>query len=83
MSPTIRHREGAGHVADIEAAKRAFDRYDLDKDGQITAAEYKKVMAELGDFHTTESVAQAVINADDTDGDGQLSWDEFWAKLQG
>jgi Ca2+-binding EF-hand superfamily protein len=70
-------------VADIEAAKRAFDRYDLDKDGQITAAEYKKVMAELGDFYTTESVAQAVINADDTDGDGQLSWDEFWAKLQG
>lgn len=69
-------------MADIEAAKRAFDRYDLNKDGLISAAEYKKVMAELGDFHTTETVAQAVINRSDTDGDGQLSWDEFWAKLQ-
>jgi Ca2+-binding EF-hand superfamily protein len=74
---------GAVPVADIEAAKRAFDRYDIDKDGRITAAEYKQVMAELGDFHTTHGVAQAVINASDTDGDGTLSWDEFWAKLQG
>jgi len=70
-------------VADIEAAKKAFDRYDLNKDGLISAAEYKQVMAELGDFYTTETVAQAVINASDTDADGQLSWDEFWAKLQG
>lgn len=70
-------------MADIEAAKRAFDRYDLNKDGLISAAEYQQVMAELGDFHTTEGVAQAVINASDTDGDGRLSWDEFWTKLQG
>ncbi|MDJ0341436.1 EF-hand domain-containing protein [Streptomyces sp. H10-C2] len=70
-------------MADIEAAKRAFDRYDINKDGRISAAEYKKVMAELGDFYATESVAQAVINADDTDNDGHLSWDEFWAKVQG
>jgi Ca2+-binding EF-hand superfamily protein len=70
-------------VADIEAARRAFDRYDLNKDGLISASEYKQVMAELGDFHTTEPVAQAVINASDTNGDGQLSWEEFWAKVQG
>lgn len=70
-------------MADIEAARKAFDRYDLDKDGLISAAEYRQVMAELGDFHTTEAVAQAVINASDGDGDGRLSWDEFWAKLQG
>ncbi|WP_189132818.1 EF-hand domain-containing protein [Wenjunlia tyrosinilytica] len=66
-------------MADIEAARRAFDRYDLNKDGLISATEYKSVMAELGDFHVTELVAQAVINSADTDGDGLMSFDEFWA----
>lgn len=70
-------------MADIEAAKKAFARYDLNKDGFITAAEYKQVMAELGDFHVTETVAQSVINSSDGNGDGVLSWDEFWAKQQG
>ena len=66
-------------MADIEAARKAFERYDLNQDGLISAAEYKQVMAELGDFHVTETVAQAVINAVDTDKDGLMSFDEFWA----
>ncbi|MCP9944510.1 EF-hand domain-containing protein [Streptomyces somaliensis] len=68
-------------MADIEAARKAFDRYDVNGDGFITAAEYKSVMAQLGDFHVTEPVAQAVINAQDGNADGLLSWDEFWAHL--
>ncbi|GAA4899637.1 EF-hand domain-containing protein [Streptomyces coeruleoprunus] len=68
-------------MADIESARKAFDRYDVNGDGFITAAEYKSVMAELGDFNVTETVAQAVINVQDGNGDGQLSWDEFWAHL--
>ncbi|MCK8677554.1 MULTISPECIES: EF-hand domain-containing protein [Streptomyces] len=68
-------------MADIEAARRAFERYDVDGDGYITAAEYKSVMAQLGDFNVTETVAQAVINTRDGDKDGQLSFDEFWAHL--
>ena len=70
-------------MADIQAAKNAFDRFDIDKDGQITAAEYKSVMAQLGDPYVTEPVAQAVIKAADSDGDGKISWDEFWAAQQG
>lgn len=66
-------------MADIESARRAFERYDLDKDGLISPAEYKQVMAELGDFNVTEPVARAVINAVDTDKDGFMSFDEFWA----
>ena len=66
-------------MADIEAARKAFERYDLNQDGLISAAEYKQVMAELGDFQVTETVAQAVINAVDTDKDGLMSFDEFWA----
>jgi Ca2+-binding EF-hand superfamily protein len=68
-------------VADIESARKAFDRYDVDGDGFITAAEYKSVMAQLGDFHVTETVAEALIAPRDGNADGKLSWDEFWAGL--
>ncbi|HET6358678.1 EF-hand domain-containing protein [Streptomyces sp. NPDC002659] len=68
-------------MVDIEEARKAFDRYDLDGDGKITAAEYKSVMAQLGDFHVTEPVAEAVIKSKDGNGDGQLTFDEFWASL--
>ncbi|MFD4141989.1 MULTISPECIES: EF-hand domain-containing protein [unclassified Streptomyces] len=68
-------------MADIEEARKAFERYDLNGDGLITAAEYKSVMAQLGDFNVTETVAEAVIRTKDANGDGQLTFDEFWASL--
>ncbi|MFI6083417.1 EF-hand domain-containing protein [Streptomyces sp. NPDC051217] len=66
-------------MADIEEARKAFDRFDADKDGLITAAEYKSAMAQLGDFRVTETVAQAVINAHDSNNDGLLTFEEFLA----
>ncbi|WFB07292.1 EF-hand domain-containing protein [Streptomyces sp. LX-29] len=66
-------------MADIEEARRAFDRFDVNGDGLITAVEYKSVMAQLGDPYVTETVAQAVINSHDSNGDGLLSFEEFWA----
>ncbi|MEU2158997.1 EF-hand domain-containing protein [Streptomyces sp. NPDC019396] len=68
-------------MADIESARKAFDRYDLNGDGLISAAEYKSVMAQLGDFHVTETVAEAVIKSKDGNGDGLLTFDEFWASI--
>ncbi|MGW7365252.1 EF-hand domain-containing protein [Streptomyces sp. NPDC054841] len=68
-------------MADIETARKAFERYDLNGDGLISAAEYKSVMAQLGDFNVTETVAEAVIKSKDSDGDGLLTFDEFWASL--
>ncbi|MFJ7065037.1 MULTISPECIES: EF-hand domain-containing protein [Streptomyces] len=68
-------------MADIESARTAFNKFDVDGDGFITAAEYKHVMAEMGDFHVTETVAEALIKQRDDNGDGVLSWDEFWAHL--
>ncbi|MBP2405300.1 EF hand [Streptomyces netropsis] len=65
-------------MASIDAARKAFDRFDVDGDGFITATEYKSVMAELGDFNVTETVAQAIINKKDGNGDGVLSFEEFW-----
>ncbi|MFC9859005.1 MULTISPECIES: EF-hand domain-containing protein [unclassified Streptomyces] len=66
-------------MADIESARKAFERFDQDGDGRITATEYKSAMAQLGDPYVTETVAQAVINSHDTNGDGRLTFDEFWA----
>lgn len=68
-------------MAEIEAARKAFQRFDSDGDGFVTAAEYKSAMAQMGDFYVTEAVAEAVIKAKDTNGDGLLSFDEFWARL--
>ncbi|QKW09282.1 EF-hand domain-containing protein [Streptomyces sp. NA04227] len=68
-------------MASIEEARKAFERYDVDGDGYITSAEYKSVMAQLGDFHVTEAVADSIIAAKDGNGDKKLSFDEFWASL--
>ncbi|MFF0448473.1 EF-hand domain-containing protein [Streptomyces sp. NPDC004609] len=68
-------------MVDKEEARRAFDRYDLNGDGLITAAEYKSVMAQLGDFNVTEPVAEAVIRTKDANGDGVLTFEEFWNSL--
>ncbi|MFF2064027.1 EF-hand domain-containing protein [Streptomyces sp. NPDC058200] len=70
-------------MADIDDARKAFDRFDANGDGLITAAEYKSAMAQLGDFNVTETVAQAVINAHDANSDGLLTFDEFWAVRKG
>ncbi|WP_030900089.1 EF-hand domain-containing protein [Streptomyces sp. NRRL F-5126] len=66
-------------MADIDETRKAFDRFDANGDGFITAAEYKSLMAQLGDHHVTESIAQTVINAHDANGDGLLSFEEFVA----
>lgn len=47
-------------MADImeTAARKVFERYDIDGDGLVTAAEYRKVVAELEGSEITESQAQ-------------------------
>ncbi|GAA2399938.1 EF-hand domain-containing protein [Streptomyces glaucosporus] len=69
-------------MADIEAARKAFDRFDVDKDGLITAAEFRQVMGEMGDYHVTVELAQTLIDQHDGNGDGLLSFEEFWAARQ-
>ncbi|MEV0318112.1 EF-hand domain-containing protein [Streptomyces sp. NPDC050658] len=59
------------------AARKVFERYDLDGDGQLTAEEYRKVVEELGETGITDEAAQAFIDTMDTDGDRKVSFEEF------
>ena len=68
-------------MADIEEARKQFDRIDADGDGLITPAEFKTALAQGGDWNVTESVAEAIIKSRDLNGDKLLSFDEFWAFL--
>ncbi|MBZ9639344.1 MULTISPECIES: EF-hand domain-containing protein [Streptomyces] len=68
-------------MADIEEARKQFERIDSDGDGVITAAEFKTALAQGGDWNVTEAVAEAVIASRDLDGDKHLSFDEFWTYL--
>ncbi|AIS00639.1 EF-hand domain-containing protein [Streptomyces sp. NPDC052687] len=68
-------------MADIEEARKQFERIDTDGDGQITAAEFKAALAQGGDWNVTEAVAEAIIASRDLNGDKLLSFDEFWAHL--
>lgn len=68
-------------MADIEEARKQFQRIDADGDGFITAAEFKSTLAQEGDWNVTESVAEAIIKQRDLNGDKVLSFDEFWAYL--
>ncbi|NUV57447.1 EF-hand domain-containing protein [Streptomyces coelicolor] len=68
-------------MADIEEARKQFERIDTNGDGFITAAEFKAALAQGGDWNVTEAVAEAVIKSRDLDGDKLLSFDEFWVHL--
>ncbi|WP_405624218.1 EF-hand domain-containing protein [Streptomyces sp. NBC_00076] len=68
-------------MADIDEARKHFERIDTDGDGVITAAEFKTALAQQGDWNVTESVAEVIIKSRDLDGDKVLSFDEFWAYL--
>ncbi|MER5757013.1 EF-hand domain-containing protein [Streptomyces sp. NPDC002088] len=68
-------------MADIEEARKQFQRIDTDGDGSITAAEFKAALAQEGDWNVTESVAEAIIKTRDLNGDKVLSFDEFWTYL--
>ncbi|MGW0759955.1 EF-hand domain-containing protein [Streptomyces sp. NPDC002814] len=68
-------------MADIDEARKHFERIDTDGDGFITAAEFKTALAQQGDWNVTEAVAEVIIGSRDLNGDKLLSFDEFWSYL--
>jgi Ca2+-binding EF-hand superfamily protein len=60
-------------------ARLQFDRFDKNGDGLISVAEYREVMATLGEF--SETTVRAIFDKKDANGDGLLSFEEFWDSL--
>ncbi|KAJ1282736.1 hypothetical protein BS78_03G074400 [Paspalum vaginatum] len=72
------HARGEGRPdADVEAELRAaFDVYDPDGDGRITAAELGKVLARIGEGCAAEDCERMIASVD-ADGDGCVGFEEF------
>lgn len=51
----------------------AFQKFDLDKSGYITAAELRQILAGIGQ-NFTESEIKAMISTVDANSDGRLSF---------
>ncbi|KAG0547651.1 hypothetical protein BDA96_01G098500 [Sorghum bicolor] len=59
-----------------EELREAFEVLDKDQNGFISPIELRTVMTNLGEKMTDEEVEQMIREAD-TDGDGQVNYDEF------
>lgn len=69
-------------VADIDAARKTFEKFDRDGDGFVTAVEFQQAMVELGDRHYTVGLAEAILKTRDANADGVLSFDEFFQRAK-
>ena len=74
-------RDPSGKFTDQEI-KEAFDAFDLDHNGFVGAAEIRHVLINIGEQVTDEEVDE-MINMVDKDGDGQVSFDEFYEMVSG
>lgn len=65
-----------------EELREAFKVFDKDQNGYISAAELRHVMINLGEKLTEEEV-ELMIKEADTDGDGQVNYEEFVRMMLG
>lgn len=74
-------RDPAGKFTDDEILE-AFRAFDLDKNNFVGAAEIRHVLINIGEQVTDEEVDE-MIRMVDFDGDGQVSWTEFYSMVTG
>lgn len=74
-------RDPAGKFTDDEILE-AFKAFDLDKNNFVGAAEIRHVLINIGEQVTDEEVDE-MIRMVDSDGDGQVSWTEFYSMVTG
>ena len=72
-------RDPSGKFSDEEILE-AFKAFDLDKNNYVGAAEIRHVLINIGEQVTDEEVDE-MIRMVDTDGDGQVSWEEFYSMV--
>jgi calmodulin len=63
-----------------EQVRAQFNNLDKDGNGVISAQELREVLAALGDQLSDEDVNE-IIRDVDTDGDGQVNYEEFLAHM--
>ncbi|GAB2809309.1 hypothetical protein GCM10027176_12620 [Actinoallomurus bryophytorum] len=63
-------------MADTSSYAATFEIVDMNKDGHISAAELKQLMTALGEDITDETAAE-VVKKMDSNGDGEISLEEF------
>lgn len=59
-----------------EGIRSAFKMFDTDGNGFITKSEFRQIMGKLGD-QLSKKDTEALIHQADTNGDGQIDYDEF------
>lgn len=64
-------------AGDGEALQSAFNVFDSDKDGYISAWELHKVLSSLGDNHVSLDECRYMISCVDKDGDQLVDFHEF------
>jgi serine/threonine-protein phosphatase 2B regulatory subunit len=74
-------RDPNGRFSDDEILE-AFRAFDLDKNNFIGAAEIRHILINIGEQVTDEEVDE-MIRMVDKDGDGQVSWEEFYEMVTG
>jgi serine/threonine-protein phosphatase 2B regulatory subunit len=74
-------RDPSGKFTDDEILE-AFRAFDLDKNNFVGAAEIRHVLINIGEQVTDEEVDE-MIRMVDSDGDGQVSWEEFYSMVTG
>lgn len=74
-------RDPTGRFTDDEILE-AFKAFDLDKNNFVGAAEIRHVLINIGEQVTDEEVDE-MIRMVDSDGDGQVSWEEFYTMVTG
>mmetsp|Transcript_25021 Transcript_25021/g.36943 ORF Transcript_25021/g.36943 Transcript_25021/m.36943 type:complete len:667 (-) Transcript_25021:263-2263(-) len=74
-------RDPNGRFTDDEILE-AFKAFDLDKNNFIGAAEIRHILINIGEQVTDEEVDE-MIRMVDKDGDGQVSWEEFYEMVTG
>lgn len=60
----------------VQELKRAFETFDLDKNGYVSAYELRHLYAQLGEDVTDEEIEE-MLRMCDVDGDGQVNPQEF------
>ena len=64
----------------LHDVKLAFEVFDADGDGTISKAELKQALCHSG-YRITEAEFEEVFNETDTNGDGEIDFEEFVAML--